>query len=569
MNSVEQLPLYLVRPSNWFHRDEKMPGIYIQSQYINRAWNDNGYYSNVAILIKTSVDKMLLPGHIGFIDINNPIRDLDEDNDGLQIIAKFFKKDGGNYVDLKNHVGCFYVMLKSSAEYRALIRHFGLDMAKNILERLHDVILEKELNASSEFISKLEERSIFKYSFLRHSSSWFAWNNAGTILRGLDEELFDVISSSMHIRFNRGNMLTPHDITFNFNLENIISQRIAIIIGKNGIGKSQTLAEIAWALIDKKDNFFVPGTNARVMVNRLLAFSPSKELQSLFPDDGRTMARPDLYTPAQIYYRRFLLNPNTIPRRMLDYNFIVSDILELARGREMLGSRSRWDIFRSALNSIDNSHEIALAHRNNGGFITLDELAKIHQPWPGRGRIDYFNDVLTSEEPFRQSSVRRYPLSSGERNFLAFAAQACRHIDNGTLVLIDEPETHLHPQFISQFANLLFNLLEMSGSVAIVATHSVYLVREVSQQQVVVLRQKNEYEVCVDIPILKTLGADVGAISWFVFGQEQQTPQVERIKTILLEKYRTGGWEILVRDYGHILASELLSSLRIALEGNE
>ncbi|SFT67250.1 Predicted ATPase [Kosakonia arachidis] len=569
MNSIEQLPVYLVRPSNRFRDYEKKPGIYIQSQHIDRAWNDNGYFSNVAILIKTATDNVLVTGYIGFIDINNPLRDLDEDNDGLQIVSRYFKENNIDYIDLKNNSGSFYIMLKSSAEYRLLIKSFGLEAAQTILKKINDVILTKELNTSSEFITKLEDRSIFKYSFLRHSSSWFAWHNAGTILRGLNEELFDVISSSMHIQFKRENMSTPHEITFNFNLESLISQRIAVIIGKNGIGKSQTLAEIASALIAKKDNFFVPETHQRVMVNRLLAFSPSKEVQSLFPEDGRTTRQPEQYYDAmQIYYRRFLLNPNTIPRSRLDRDFIVNDILKLARVRETLGNRSRWDIFRAALHSIDNSHEIALAHRSDDGFITLDELANIYQPWPGRVRIDSFNDVLVYEEPFRQCGDRRYPLSSGERNFLAFAAQACCHIDNGTLVLIDEPETHLHPQFISQFANLLFNLLEMSGSVAIVATHSVYFVREVSQKQVIVLRQKNEDEITVDVPILKTLGADVGAISWFVFGQEQQTPQVERITAILLEKYRTEGWEALARDYGHLLASELLSSLRIALEGS-
>jgi energy-coupling factor transporter ATP-binding protein EcfA2 len=104
--------------------------------------------------------------------------------------------------------------------------------------------------------------------------------------------------------------------------------------------------------------------------------------------------------------------------------------------------------------------------------------------------------------------------------FVRFAAEACLHIENGTLLLFDEPETHLHPNYITQFVRLLDELLVLSGSFAILATHSAYFVREVPRSQVLVLRESAPGRIDISSPRLKTLGADIGAISFFVFGDE-------------------------------------------------
>jgi energy-coupling factor transporter ATP-binding protein EcfA2 len=90
------------------------------------------------------------------------------------------------------------------------------------------------------------------------------------------------------------------------------------------------------------------------------------------------------------------------------------------------------------------------------------------------------------------------------------------------VLLFDEPETHLHPNLITEFVRLLDRLLEMTGSVAIVATHSAYFVREVPRGQVIVLRQTDADSNKIEAiqPRLKTLGADIGEISHFVFGDE-------------------------------------------------
>jgi energy-coupling factor transporter ATP-binding protein EcfA2 len=157
-----------------------------------------------------------------------------------------------------------------------------------------------------------------------------------------------------------------------------------------------------------------------------------------------------------------------------------------------------------------------------------------------------------------------YELSSGEISFLKFSAQVSLYIENGSLILLDEPETHLHPHFISRFVDLLNNLLEGTNSSAIIATHSVYFVREVFQSQVIILRSSDNGRIIADTPIFRTFGADVGAISYFVFGEDEPSHLAASVQRRLLAKYKN--WDDLYNDYKDELSLEVLGAIREAME---
>ena len=134
-------------------------------------------------------------------------------------------------------------------------------------------------------------------------------------------------------------------------------------------------------------------------------------------------------------------------------------------------------------------------------------------------------------------------------------------------MLLDEPETHLHPNFVSRFVALLDSLLAQTGSAAIVATHSVYFVREVFREQVTVLRVGEEGRIEASAPILRTFGADVGAISYFVFGEDQPSRLASEVRTELLKD--NSSWSALYERYRNDLSPEFLNRLRASKEGGE
>lgn len=81
-------------------------------------------------------------------------------------------------------------------------------------------------------------------------------------------------------------------------------------------------------------------------------------------------------------------------------------------------------------------------------------------------------------------------------------------------------------------------LLEATGSAAIIATHSVYFVREVFREQVTVLSVDSENLVQAQRPKLRTFGAEVGAISYFVFGEDEPSKLAEEVERRLMTRVK-------------------------------
>lgn len=66
-------------------------------------------------------------------------------------------------------------------------------------------------------------------------------------------------------------------------------------------------------------------------------------------------------------------------------------------------------------------------------------------------------------------------LSSGEKQILLFGAELYRRWTPGSLVLLDEPELHLHDAWLSTLWSFLRELQRERGGQVIIATQSNYL----------------------------------------------------------------------------------------------
>ncbi len=110
-------------------------------------------------------------------------------------------------------------------------------------------------------------------------------------------------------------------------------------------------------------------------------------------------------------------------------------------------------------------------------------------------------------------------MSSGHKIVLLSIAGLVNRVDEKTLVLIDEPETHLHPPLLSAYIRAVSNLLIERNGVAIVATHSPVVLQEVPKSCVWKLsRQGDAFR--VDRPEVETFGENVGTLTREVFGLE-------------------------------------------------
>jgi len=110
-------------------------------------------------------------------------------------------------------------------------------------------------------------------------------------------------------------------------------------------------------------------------------------------------------------------------------------------------------------------------------------------------------------------------LSSGHKIVLLILTRLVETVEEATLVLIDEPESHLHPPLLSAFMSALSELLEDRNGVAIIATHSPVVVQEVPSTCVWKLVGSGG-ELRPEQPNLETYGENVGTLTQEIFGLE-------------------------------------------------
>lgn len=508
-------------------------------------WNDFGHHMRVdyRIRMRSTNEVVHESGFIGFL---NPAAD----RNGKDLLQQLISTQDESTVEATSDHH-FFTMLPDMEAYRRLVQTLDADDATAALITLNDLVALNEFKSTVSILNRATQTEVFSLAFMRSSDSFFAYKNAGSLLRGLSSEQTGILSSTLAVRFQLPGRQNEHDLRFSFDHAADLPKRIAVIIGKNGVGKSQTLGRIARAAIDGTAVLTDGTDGGRPLINRLLAFAPTNEAESVFPTDKRKRPR--------IWYQRYSMNRSRRSRR----NDYLSDlIVQVARSTQMVASKSRWKIFTEALSAISKFDELHLAtYSKSGSYVPLAKL-----PQGAEQRVlERFASIDVKKEPVRVVGDEGYPLSSGEISFLKFAAQVSLHIENGSLLLLDEPETHLHPNFISRFVSLLDSLLEVTGSAAIIATHSAYFVREVFREQVTVLSVDSENMVQAQRPKLRTFGADVGAISYFVFGEDEPSRLAVEVEHRLIAKQVT--WPQIYAEYKDELSLEILNRIRASIEG--
>jgi predicted ATP-dependent endonuclease of OLD family len=110
-------------------------------------------------------------------------------------------------------------------------------------------------------------------------------------------------------------------------------------------------------------------------------------------------------------------------------------------------------------------------------------------------------------------------LSSGHKIVLLTITKLVERVEERTLVLIDEPEAHLHPPLLAALIRAVSDLLINRNGVAVVATHSPVVLQEVPRSCVWKLRRHGGGAV-VERPEIETFAENIGRLTHEVFGLE-------------------------------------------------
>lgn len=533
-----QAPQFKVRFAH--SREEAQRGLQPMTVVIyphSDRWDDLGYKLSAAAVIQTHVQIVEI-NHLAFLSAVS--RDSRESisarvgNLPFREASNLIPNDGGG------SAGWWVTILDDLYAYRNLVGRMGLPDTVAVLKAIHDIpALSLESKPEPWYGAALASDG-FRFGLLRAPQRYFAYRRAADILSGNEKGGIELSSAKATLQFKLLTFANKHVIRFEFQPTKYFDHRIHVLIGENGVGKSQALSHIVDALAkggSSPSQFFSDGQFSRV-----IAFSGIPSQKSL---------PRKLRNSRYLQYRFFDLSPSRPPARQS--NPLTTALLDLIRDAEQIGGERRVQMLSKAVESWMPLAAIALPLKYAADEIVSPTSETQVRPdhvavgaligMATQQSLRFISSVDIFAPPvFIHSNGKSAPLSSGQELFFRFALNLCCWLEVGTLVLVDEPENHLHPNFVSRLISLLREFLVMTGSFAILASHSPFVVREVSRRDVSILSRQEDGTPLVRQPRLQTLGASVSAVSSYVFGDEL-LPTLARLTadTIAMSGANTAG----------------------------
>lgn len=127
-------------------------------------------------------------------------------------------------------------------------------------------------------------------------------------------------------------------------------------------------------------------------------------------------------------------------------------------------------------------------------------------------------------------------LSTGHKIVLSVLVQLIGQLQPRSLVLFDEPESHLHPSLLAACLSALGDVLAGFDSVALVATHSPVVLQEIPARSVRILRRVGTSTI-VDRLDIESFGENIGYLTRSVFHLDSSTTDFQRVLRQLAQQY--------------------------------
>jgi predicted ATPase len=439
-------------------------------------WNDWFRYRTLYSL--TYFDETGSRHHIGSLKIGQFHMAADQDRPALP----------GSFSRLDKQ----FFSLGQDVDYYIALMAIGHPATGELMGALNDIVDDEEL-----YLKALQER-VTGESLLRFVSMKTIERQFRRVLRG-GAELTDYVFQYMApLRARAGK--EPLSLEFKVTPSSSPPTNIHVLIGRNGVGKTSVLNSMTRSLAlsnssEDANGFFI-SANEHGEFNRESPFANLLSITfSAFDDfeivrQRRNATLGDRYT--NVGLRKRVKDSKgewvTITRDPEDLAKEFSESAKLcARGIKAV----RWKKALTALESdplFAEAEVTGLAHTDETGF------------------------ARAAGSLYRQ-------LSSGHKIVLLTITKLVENVEEKTLVLMDEPEAHLHPPLLSAFVRALSDLLVDRNGVAIIATHSPVILQEVPRSCVWKIIRHGIASKAVR-PTMETFAESVGVLTNEIFGLE-------------------------------------------------
>ncbi len=394
-----------------------------------------------------------------------------------------------------------FFSLGHGVEYYRNIASLPGDMGREILFSLRDIVAQPEL------IAGVTNEEVFRTSLLRSASLSVVKGQYARVLEG-KAELTDY-----QFRFARPETadLSAIDVDFNVEVSSTPSTNIHALIGRNGVGKTTVLNSMIEAVVAKVDSvgkFFDSSAWQESEISRDYFSSLVSVSFSAFDAFSPPKEQPDPAKGACYFYVglkdvRSHGGHRTINDLQKDcVRSLISCFADKKKAR-------RWHDAIEKLGSDEIFASMGLGYLEEAYRDVRAKLFENFQHDTKQFRARYEEEV----SPYLTR------MSSGHAVVLLTITRLVATVEEKTLVLLDEPESHLHPPLLSAFVRALSDLLHDRNGVAIIATHSPVVLQEIPRSCVWKIYRSGK-SVATERPSIETFAENVGLLTSEVFSLE-------------------------------------------------
>jgi ABC-type transport system involved in cytochrome c biogenesis ATPase subunit len=286
----------------------------------------------------------------------------------------------------------------------------------------------------------------------------------------------------------------PASMTFEVTPESQPPTNVHVLIGRNGVGKTRCMRQLTLALLGREaDDGSSPGS-----------------IEMLAEDTGDVVAFAGLVLVSFSAFDDFELKPPKEGDAMTCRQVGLRHAEPSDRGPT---TKSFAELGTDFANSLTRCQSGVLAERWRKAVKTLEEDDLFAE-----ADVTSLLDDDESDASLKTRARRLFKkLSSGHAIVLLTVTRLVELVDERTLVLLDEPEGHLHPPLLASFVRCLSDLLIRRNGVAIVATHSPVVLQEVPRSCAWKLRRSGRKSI-IERPTVETFGENIGVLTREVFG---------------------------------------------------
>lgn len=380
------------------------------------------------------------------------------------------------------------------------------------------------------------------------------------------------------------------NLELRFGAKGLLPRDINVLIGANGVGKSQLLHQIVRDWLEDADEERETGFALKPNLSQLVVVSYSPFEQ--FPVDLQGRKKQD-----QEIYRYFGFRGRSVPNietkrlggirltheapkrnaaaSLIDcladdkrYRSLPGWPGKLKTMERILRTAFEFDVAAVTIEStqldaerylrasdLDELKIFAVPERNSDRSLLAIASEGVHEMDVEAIR----EDLVAAEGVVFIKDGRAIELSSGQKLFSFIVINILGAIRRDSLILIDEPELFLHPTLEIRFIGMLKRILQHFNSKALMATHSVVTVREIPSDCVHVFERTDE-ELVVKRPPFQTFGGDIQRITSYVFGDSATSKPFEGWIKEQLEEL--GSADALIEALGRDINEELIVQIR-------